>query len=227
MIEQEIITNRIIITPNGKSISINEMENIFDNSGAINETIFRRFEFNQVIQYTKGVGIDIGCGLNKIHSVAIGIDSQLSDKDFGYPFGANIKLAKIDDRLSLPWFNDKSLDFVFSSHCLEHFSKPNVIIQEASRLLKAGGYLVLILPDMRFYPKKDKFGANPDHKWDCSPQILIDKINSIASFDTIQIDTLHEKLNSVILVPRDKQIAIKYGHESLNFSFEGIFRKLS
>lgn len=222
----EIMTDRIIVSPDGKSLTIGEMEDIFDRAGAVNETIFRRLEFNQVIQYTKGIGVDIGCGLNKIHSSAIGIDFQLGDKDFGYPFGANIKVAKNKDRLLLPWFKDESLDFVFSSHCLEHFSKPSETIREIFRLLKPGGYLILILPDMRFYPKKGEARANPDHSWDCYPAVLVDIVNNVGRFKVVQLDTLHDKLKDVELTPRDRKIAHAYGHESLNFSFEGIFQKL-
>ena len=220
------IMDRIIISPEGKSLTIDEMEGIFDRAGAVNETIFRRLEFNQVIQFTKGVGIDIGCGLNKIHSAAIGIDFQLGDKDFGYPFGANIKVAKNKNWLPLPWFKDEALDFVFSSHCLEHFSQPGETIKEILRLLKPGGYLILILPDMRFYPKKGEPRSNPDHEWDCYPQVLVDLLTSVAPFKIIQLDTIHEKLNNLKLTPRDEQIAARYGHKSLNFSFEGIFQKL-
>jgi len=216
----------VIISPEGKSLTISEMEGIFDRVGAVNETIFRRLEFNQVIQFTKGVGIDIGCGLNKIHSAAIGIDFQLGDKDFGYSFGANIKVPKNKDWLPLPWFKDEFLDFVFSSHCLEHFSKPGETIREIFRLLKPSGYLVLILPDMRYYPKKGGPVANPDHEWDCYPQVVMDIVNSIAPFKIVQLDTLHSRLKGVELTLRDMRIAHKYGHETLNFSFEGVFQKV-
>lgn len=220
------MTDRIIVSPDGESLSIGEMEDIFEKAGAENETIFRRLEFNQVMKYTKGVGIDIGCGLNKIHSCAIGIDFQLGDKDFGYPFGANIKVPKNKEYLSLPWFQSGSLDFVFSSHCLEHFSDPRETIREASSVLKSGGYLVIILPDMKYYPKKGEQGANPDHEWDCYPEALVDIVKNAGRFKVIQLDTLHDKLKDVELTPRDRQIARAYGHNSLNFSFEGVFQKV-
>ena len=222
----KIVMDRIIVSPDGKSLSIGEVEDIFEKAGAVNETVFRRLEFNQVIEYTKGAGIDIGCGLNKVHSSAIGIDFQLGDKDFGYLFGANIKVPKNKECLSLPWFRDGSLDFVFSSHCLEHFSAPGKIVQEAARVLKPEGYLVIILPDMRYYPKRGEPGANPDHEWDCYPEALVDIVNSAGRFKVIQLDTLHDKLKDVELTPRDRKIAGAYGHNSLDFSFEGVFQKV-
>jgi SAM-dependent methyltransferase len=221
------VTDRVIISPEGKSLPIGEMEEIFESAGAVTETIFRRLEFNQVIQFTRGVGIDIGCGLNKIHSAAIGIDFRLGDKDFGYPFGANIKVTKNKDWLPLPWFRDESVDFVFSSHCLEHFSQPRKATREILRVLKPGGYLVLILPDMRHYPKKGEAGANPDHEWDCYPEVLVDIVKKAGRLKVILLDTLHDKLKDVALTPRDKKIAEAFGHNSLNFSFEAVFQKLS
>lgn len=216
---------KVIISPDGKSTTIKEMETLFERAGADYETIFRRLEFNEVIRYTKGVGIDIGCGLNKIHSAAIGIDFQLGEKDFGYPYGANIKCQKTEEFLELPWFSDESLDFVFSSHCLEHFSDPQRGLREMWRVLKPGGYLILILPDMRYYPRRDEKGANPDHKWDCYPEVFLQMMQNIGKFEVIQCNTLHNKLKGIPLTARDKKIAAYYGHISLAFSFEGVFRK--
>jgi len=218
--------DRVIISPDGKSITISEMEEIFDRAGAVNETIFRRLEFNHVIQYTHGAGIDIGCGLNKIHSSAIGIDTRLGKNDFGYPFGANIKVPKNEEYIALPWFQDSSLDFVFSSHCLEHFSNPVKTLQNMLRVLRPYGYLVLILPDMRYYPERGQPGANPDHKWDCYPEMLLSMLQGLGKLEVAQLDTLHSSLEGVKLTPRDRSIAQRYGHSTLNFSFEGVFRKL-
>jgi len=223
--QEGLVEQKIIISPDGKSISTKEMEDIFERGGAYYETIFRRLEFNEVIKYIKAVGFDIGCGLNKIHSCAIGIDYRLGDMDFGYPFGANIKCSKNKEHLQLPFFSDESMDFAFSSHCLEHLSNPRKSIQEMLRVLKPGGYLALILPDMRYYPHKGEPGANPDHEWDCHPSTLIEMIKGIGECELVQIDTLHSKLEDVRLTERDRRIADYYGHSSLNFSFEGVFQK--
>jgi len=221
------LIDKIIISPHeDKVISIADMESIFDQAGADYETIFRRLEFNLVIRYTKGTGIDFGCGLNKIHSFAIGIDFQQGKKDAGYPFGANIKIAKLKNELKLDWFNNSSLDYVFSSHCLEHFADPFDIISEMLSKIKDGGYLVIILPDMNYYPKTGESTSNEDHEWDCYPNIFVDQVKARFPVEVVQHNTVHSKLENVRLSDRDKRIADHYGHKSLNFSFESVFQKL-
>jgi len=209
----------IKISPRGKEISDGEMQRMFEKFNATRESIFRRYEINEVIQYAEGVGIDIGCGLNKIHTSAIGINKILTDNDFGYPFGAQIK----GEGDYLPWFNDNSLDYIFSSHCLEHIIDPKKALYEWTRILKVRGYLILILPHKKYYPNIGDPNANPDHKHDFLPEDIEKLINEAGKYEIIQIDTLHEKL-------KDNKIAIseasKYGHPSLNFSFEVVSRKL-
>jgi predicted SAM-dependent methyltransferase len=215
------ITNSIVIriSPDGKEITDEQMQEIFDRYKATRESIFRRHEMNEVIKYTKGIGVEIGCGLNKIHTAAIGVNIILSDKDYGYPFGAQIR----SDGTNLPWFTDSSLDYVFSSHCLEHFYEPQTALKEWTRVLKLHGYLVLILPHKSYYPNIGHPNANKDHKHDFYPSDVKKMIESIGKYEIIQIDTLHEKLKN------DKVATIeasKYGHNSLNFSFEIVARKI-
>jgi len=216
---------KILISPAGAGVSIPEMEDIFEKAGASFETVFRRLEFNEVIQYTGGTGVDIGCGLNKIHSAAIGIDMRLGSKDFGYAYGANIAYRPEKSYLELSWFADASLDFVFSSHCIEHFADPAKSIAEMWRVLKKGGYLVAVLPDERYYPHVGAKGANLDHKMDYSPERLVTLVRQAGKCEIVQLDTLHSKLENVVLTKRDRFIADHNGHKSLNFSFEGVFRK--
>jgi SAM-dependent methyltransferase len=209
----------IKISPYGKEITDQEMLEIFNHNGAHRESIFRRYEMNEVIEYTRGTGIDIGCGLNKIHSSAIGIDKRMSPSDFGYPFGAQIR-AEGD---KLPWFESNTLDFVFSSHCLEHISDPIAALREWHRVLKHNGHLILILPHKRRYPPVGTPGANQDHKRDFLPQDIIASLEKIGPFRIVQTDTLFEKLKDN---PWGQSEARKYGHSSLNFSFEIVAAKL-
>jgi len=209
----------IKISPFGKEISDEQMQEIFDRYNTTRESIFRRHEMNEVIEYTKGIGIEVGCGLNKIHTSAIGINIVLSDQDYGYPFGAQIKA----DGTSLPWFADSSLDYVFSSHCLEHFYEPEIALKEWTRVLKIDGYLVLILPHKSYYPNIGHPSANKDHKHDFYPDDVKKMIENVNKYEIIQIDTLHEKLKNDELAITE---ASKYRHATLNFSFEIVAKKI-
>ena len=46
---------------------------------------------------------------------------------------------------------DESYDFVFSSHCLEHLRDPREGLNNWFRILKAGGHLVITVPDEDLY----------------------------------------------------------------------------
>lgn len=120
-----------------------------------------------VVPYTRGRGLDIGCGRRKVWPHCIGVDN-------GHHFGAHTQAEVSGDGSDLSLFADGSLDFVFSSHTLEHFHEEKVskILAEWARVLRPGGYLVLYVPSGNLYPKcKPELqpGANPDHKWDIYP----------------------------------------------------------
>ena len=112
-------------------------------------------------RYTRGRGLEIGCGQEKAYQHFIGVDN-------GHHFGkaaADI-IAEADD---LSMFADESMDFVFSSHVLEHMEDMGKALAEWGRVIKPGGYLVLYVPSANLYPKMGETGANPDHKHDIYP----------------------------------------------------------
>jgi predicted SAM-dependent methyltransferase len=207
----------ILISPDGKSLTEREFMTLLHRRDIFTESVFRRHEMNLVIEHTSGTGVDIGCGLNKIHSQAVGIDRRAGAKDAGYPFGAQIRA--MGDRL--PWFADASLDYVFSSHCLEHLGDTMSALREWSRVLRPGGKLVLILPDKRIYPNVGQPGANPDHKHDFAPSDIRASLTSLGLRVT-QLDTLQARLKHD---PWAVWEAPKYGHPTLNFSFEALAYK--
>lgn len=61
---------------------------------------------------------------------------------------------------------DASLDFVHSSHCLEHLHEPNTGLAHWFRVIKPGGYLIVTVPDEDLY-EQGVFPStfNRDHKW--------------------------------------------------------------
>lgn len=44
---------------------------------------------------------------------------------------------------------DQSYDFILSSHCLEHVANPLRALQEWRRVVRSGGFLIILLPDPR------------------------------------------------------------------------------
>ena len=70
----------------------------------------------------------------------------------------------------------ESLDYVFSSHCLEHIAAWKQALQEWIRVLKPGGVLYLYLP----HPACEmwKPGNNPFHEWTPTPAVVAGELKS-------------------------------------------------
>ena len=65
------------------------------------------------------------------------------------------KVDLISDGYNLP-FKDNTLDFVFTSHVLEHFYDPIKTLQEWYRVVKSGGYVFMIIPHKERTFDKDR-----------------------------------------------------------------------
>jgi SAM-dependent methyltransferase len=79
--------------------------------------------------------IDIGCGRAKRDGF-IGIDQALSP-------GVDHILDIEHDRLP---FDDNSIEYVYSSHCLEHLRSLNHILSEIGRICKDNAMIEIIVP---------------------------------------------------------------------------------
>lgn len=100
--------------------------------------------------FLHGRGIDIGSG-NDLLQVKSGTVIPW-DKEQG-------------DAMYLKGVDDNSLDFVYSSHCLEHLVNMEVAIGNWSRVLKIGGYAYIVVPDYLHYEKcRWPSAFNGDHK---------------------------------------------------------------
>lgn len=98
--------------------------------------------------YLSGKGIDIGCGNNPVTENCLAFDIEQGD--------ANHILDYVTDQF----------DYVWSSHCLEHMQDPNQCILDWWKLVKPGGYMILVVPDEDLYEQgvfPSRF--NNDHKW--------------------------------------------------------------
>ena len=94
-------------------------------------------EIAELEKYCKeGVGLNIGCGSRQLgNSIGLDIDPKAS--------AAMI----IADAADLP-IRDDSLDYIVSSHGLEHtMFAPLIVLREWLRCLKPGGILAIVVPD--------------------------------------------------------------------------------
>ncbi len=102
------------------------------------------------VKYLRGDGIDIGAG----------------DDPLVVPDGAVRAWDKTDgDAQTMAGVPDRSYDFVYSSHCLEHMRSVEEALRNWLRILKPGGFLYLVVPDYLLYEKlvwPSRYNA--DHK---------------------------------------------------------------
>lgn len=140
----------------------------------------------EIVPYTRGKGVDLGCGPKKAFPHFIGVDNCIDGELFGIHFKPDIEH---DDCTRLGFLSDGELDFVFSSHLLEHIVDYKAALAEWWRVLKVGGHLVLYLPHKALYPNVGTPGANPDHKHDFLPGDIIDAMEA-AAYESEPFDLL-------------------------------------
>ena len=117
-------------------------------------------------EFCKGSGLEIG----SLHS-RLNVDANVKIVDFidtetlkaNYKDDPNVNVEDIwpVDIVANAWdlskVDSNSVDFVMSSHVLEHLPNPAVAIEEWMRVVKPGGIVFFIVPDMRYtFDKKRK-----------------------------------------------------------------------
>jgi SAM-dependent methyltransferase len=90
-------------------------------------------------KYFQGCGIDIGCGCFPITKE----NCRLYD----------ISLNPKHDASHMAEEKDESYDWVYSSHCLEHVDRPAEAVRNWWRILKPGGFLIVVVPDLVLFEK--------------------------------------------------------------------------
>lgn len=134
-------------------------------------------------RWTRGHGLDIGCGPYKPFNHFIGVDN-------GSTFMGPVQPDVRADIANLSMFASQSMDFCFSSHALEDFPYGAVpaVLAEWWRLIKVGGYLVLYLPDEHEYPLVGEPGANPAHQWNVNYEKVVEAMD-FANYDLVDFQT--------------------------------------
>jgi predicted SAM-dependent methyltransferase len=156
-------------------------------------------------------GVDVGCGTARIDDKIVSIDKQ---PDWRYAHAQFIWNCK-----DLELFNNNSLDFIFSSHCLEDFDNIPEVFYNWWKKLKVGGYMLLLLPDMEACDciicsseenkkrmKKENRSArywtiedyerngkgNPSHKTNVGKKYINDMLTNLREKDKIRYEIIQE-----------------------------------
>jgi len=166
----------------------------------------KEFEYIEKFLYTEinkqkrfKNGVDLGCGTNRISDSIISIDAQ------GDPRYAHAQL--VWDCHDLEIFSDNSLDFIFSSHCLEDFEDIPVVFLNWWRKLKADGLMILLLPDMEKcdcdhckggirYPTIEDYQktgkGNPSHKTNVGKKFITDMLTDFYEKGKLKYEVLQQ-----------------------------------
>lgn len=132
----------------------------------------------EIVRWTRGRGLDLGCGPGKTYPHFIGVDNCVDSALYNIPIKPDVT---VNTAAELDVFASQSMDFVLSSHLLEHFEYEHVpeVLKEWTRVIKHNGFLVLYLPDEEEYPKVGEHGANPDHKWNVNYDRVVEAMSDI------------------------------------------------
>lgn len=144
----------------------------------------------ELVPYTRGKGLDVGSGPSKPFAHMIAVDNCKDTSLFGIQMQPDVNC----DVMDMPIFASGSMDFVFSSHTLEHIEDHVAALREWWRVIKIGGYLCLYLPHKDFYPNIGTDGANPDHKHDFMPADVIEAMKQVGSWDLMENQERNEDM---------------------------------
>jgi len=158
------------------------------------KSIFHKIKDSRyATRYFKGHGIDIGAGSDPLAQYMEFFPLMESCKSWDIQDGDAELMSTIDN---------SSLDFVHSSHCLEHMVNVENALTNWLRILKPNGHLVCLIPDEDLYEQgvypstfnsdhKHTFTIGKTRSWSPVSINLISLLNSqINNFEILKIELL-------------------------------------
>ena len=130
-------------------------------------------------KYCLGKGVDVGAGIWPI-------------------LGARVIEIQKDENAYVIKEHNNSLDFVFSSHCLEHLDKWHDALREWYRVLRDGGVLFLYLPHSSYEMWLP--GVNKYHKWSPEPKVIEEFLSKELKMKIKEISYLPDGYLSFVVI---------------------------
>jgi predicted SAM-dependent methyltransferase len=140
-------------------------------------------------RYFVGKGIDIGSGWDSLKHNINEFRGIVDIDDFDMPQG---------DAQYVKGIANNSYDFVHSAHCLEHLIDPVVALSNWLRIVKIGGYLIIVVPDEDLYEHgfwPSKFNSDHKHTFTIYKEkswspVSINVIDLLLNFKNIEIEKI-------------------------------------
>ncbi len=112
------------------------------------------YEVSKLLPWLDGKGADIGCGRRSINKDVIRVDIDAKKNPDVVASGEDLP------------FKDNELDFVYGIHAFEHLKDPVQGLKEWLRVVKPGGIVGIVHPDIDWTKKQNPEVDNPGLKSD-------------------------------------------------------------
>lgn len=125
-----------------------------------------------LIPWLSGKGIDVGCSNRSIFKNDVRVDI---DKNVHPDIEASADKIPVADEM---------FDYLYAIHVLEHMDDTHKALVEWARVIKKGGIIAVVHPDVEFTKVQRPFGLNPDenpfyeHKHEFTQKSFLDYYDS-------------------------------------------------